>query len=104
MNDLREQFAALAHEQWSGWMNHMFQKSIEGDDGSVVIPAPLVARWKRQMNTSYADLPLDEQESDRAEAEKMLKVAQSYWSHQDVQSDRTIDTSKKEEGASPIGD
>ncbi len=76
MNNLREQLAALAHEQWAGWMKYLFENSKEADDGSVEIPASLVARWKRQMATSYHDLPENEKESDRAEAEKILHVIQ----------------------------
>jgi hypothetical protein len=77
MNDLREQLAALDHEQWAGWMNYLFEKSEEGEDGSVIIPKLLVLRWKRQMNTPYTDLSEDEKESDRAEADKVLRLIQS---------------------------
>ena len=76
MNDLREQLAALSHEQWAGWMKYLLEKSTEGDDGSVVIPAAFVARWKRQMNTPYIDLPENEKESDRSEADKFTHVFQ----------------------------
>jgi hypothetical protein len=74
MQDLREQLAELAHEQWAGWMRYLFDNSIEGEDGETIIPAPLVLRWKRQMNTSYADLPEAEKESDRVEADKVLHL------------------------------
>lgn len=76
MKDLREQLAALEHEQWVAWMKYLFEKSPENDEGCVEIPASLVARWKRQMNTSYVDLPENEKESDRAEADKVLRVIQ----------------------------
>lgn len=74
MNDLREQLAELEHTQWAGWMQYLFENSIEVSDGNVVIPSVLVARWKRQMNTSYVDLPENEKESDRAEADKVLLI------------------------------
>lgn len=77
MNNLREQFAALAHEQWSGWMKYMFEQSLEREDGCIEIPSSLVNRWKRQMNTTYIELPEDEKESDRVEADKVLHVIQS---------------------------
>ena len=76
MNNLREEVAALEHEQWAGWMKYLFENSVESDDGRIEIPASLVARWKRQMNTSYADLTENEKESDRAEADKVLRVIQ----------------------------
>ena len=76
MNDLREKLAAIEHEQWAGWMKYLFEKSIEIGDGRVEIPALFVARWKRQMNIFYVDLPENEKESDRAEADKVLRVIQ----------------------------
>lgn len=71
---LREQLAALAHEQWCGWMRYMFERSSERIDGTVIIPRGLVERWTRQMETAYADLPEDEKESDRTEADKVLAL------------------------------
>lgn len=73
-DDVREQLADLAHEQWSGWMQYLFAKSAVNDDGSVSIPTELVERWQRQVSTPYADLPGHEQESDRVEADKVLRV------------------------------
>jgi hypothetical protein len=70
----REQLAALAHDRWAGWMKYLFEKSIERDDGYVEIPAHLVTRWMRQMNTAYVDLPESEKESDRAEADRILSA------------------------------
>lgn len=71
-NAYREPLAALAHTQWSGWMKYMFDKSRRNPGGSITIPAALVARWTRQMQTPYADLPDEERASDRREAEKVL--------------------------------
>lgn len=76
MADPREEaLAALAHEQWSGWMEYLFDK-CEGsyEDGSLTIPEEYVTRWKRQINTSYAELPEEEKESDRIEARKVLAL------------------------------
>ena len=70
----REELANYAHEAWSGWMRYMFGKSIENIDGSVTIPADSVRRWKRQCATKYEDLPEEEKESDRDEADKMTKI------------------------------
>lgn len=69
----REELAAYAHEAWSGWMTYMFSKG-EFADGFWVMPEWAVNRWRRQMNTLYADLPEDEKESDRAEADKMIEI------------------------------
>ena len=71
---MRERLAALAHEQWSGWMRYLFRQCIHHVDGSATIPPSLVARWMRQMNTPYSDLPEAEKESDRKEADNVIKV------------------------------
>jgi Fe-S cluster biosynthesis and repair protein YggX len=77
--DLREVFAAIAHDAWAGWMKYLFEKCHTADAAplcgkEVVIPAELVERWTRQLNTPYADLPENEKESDRKEADKYLGV------------------------------
>ena len=62
-NELREALANLFHDQWSNWMKYLFSKSVENvNDGSVLIPAELVERWKRQANTLYEELSEDETE------------------------------------------
>lgn len=67
-----EALADVAHRSWSGWMEHLFGKSTENEDGSVTIPKEQVDRWKRQIATSYAELPDEEKESDREEARKYV--------------------------------
>jgi hypothetical protein len=69
---LRERLAALAHRQWSGWMSYLFGKCRMNDDATLTIPAWAVERWQRQMNTSYFDLPEEEKDSDRKEADRIL--------------------------------
>ena len=70
----REALAAAAHQSWSGWMKYLFSQSSENPDGSVTIPPELVARWIRQMDTDYVNLPVNEKESDREEAERYGKA------------------------------
>lgn len=80
MNDeTREALAEYAHEAWSGWMKYMFEKMTEGVtdskvDGTFVMPEWAVKRWSRQMNIPYAELPEQEKESDRQEADRMLAI------------------------------
>jgi hypothetical protein len=71
---LKEKLADYAHVTWSGWMKYLFDRSVECDDGTVVIPKELVDRWKRQLNTDYQDLPEEEKESDRNEAKKIISI------------------------------
>ena len=73
----RECLARYAHDAWSGWMRYLFCQSENKDDGTVVIPADLARRWIRQMETSYDDLPENEKDSDRHEADKMLRILQN---------------------------
>jgi len=76
-DDKTEKLADYAHSSWSHWMKYLFSKSEEQDDGSVVIPKDLVERWKRQMKTSYSELPEKEKASDRDEANKIKKITDS---------------------------
>ena len=72
-----EKLAAYAHKAWSGWMDYLFEKSTLNTDGTVTIPVWAVERWKRQAKTPYAELPENEKESDRQEAEIMLEIVRS---------------------------
>lgn len=75
MTALRERLAELCHSQWSGWMRYMFSRMdwniiqtgmvMHGDDAK---------RWKRQMETTYAELSESEKNSDRTEADKFIAL------------------------------
>lgn len=76
---LREAMAAYSHEAWSQWMRYLFSKTETSnryfsDAPVVTIPDWAVERWTRQMNTPYADLPEEEKESDRLEADRIIEV------------------------------
>lgn len=60
-----EFYAERQHEIWAHWMEYQFSLCQEQADGSLVIPAEKVARWKRQLATSYDELSEPERESDR---------------------------------------
>lgn len=79
---MKEQYAELAHQMWSGWMEYMFSKCNQ-TRGGMLIPFESEQRWKRQMLTDYADLPESEKENDRAEANKMMKIVSSNFHHFD---------------------
>lgn len=71
--EIRENLAALAHEQWSGWMKYLFSKCIYNHaDGTYTIPQWAVERWSRQMEVDYKDLSESEKDSDRAEADLVM--------------------------------
>src|SRR6056297_1021793 len=77
---MREKLADLCHKQWAGWMEYLFSKcfaevgQFDKDTGNLVIPKWAVDRWRRQMNTPYTELPENEKESDRKEADKFLAM------------------------------
>ncbi len=71
---IREILADLCHQQWSGWMKYLFSKGVFNENGTWTMPAWAVDRWKKQMNTPYANLSDTEQESDRTEADKFLII------------------------------
>jgi hypothetical protein len=69
---LREALAELAHEQWAGWMESLFQiydgKHPQWNwNGSC-------QHWRKQVDTPYAELSEEEKDSDRREADRMLDV------------------------------
>jgi hypothetical protein len=85
-DEVRELLAEYAHVTWSGWMRYMFSKGMfrpvmTDEDNPIeveqwIMPSWAVARWQRQMNTPYADLPETEKQSDREEADKILAIVQ----------------------------
>jgi len=48
------------------------------ESGEGVIPKDKLTRWERQMNTRYADLPEDEKESDRHQADKVIATVLAH--------------------------
>lgn len=67
---LREQLANLAHEQWSGWTEWMFENWDRGHSSG----ESFQSRWKRQCVTPYAYLSEEEKASDLVEADKVLAI------------------------------
>lgn len=71
---LVDQLAAIEHERWAHWQRYMHGKASRQDDGTLIIPADLVARWEKQIDTPYASLSADEQESDKEQVERYLPI------------------------------
>ena len=71
---MKEQLAEHAHNQWSGWMKYLFSKGEYNNDGTWIMPKWAVDRWTRQMNTDYNNLSEEEKNSDRIEADEVLKI------------------------------
>lgn len=74
-----ERLAALEHERWCHWQRYMHSKCIpQGNDGSLLIPAELVARWSRQIETPYSELSEQERDSDREQVRRYLPLVIEY--------------------------
>jgi hypothetical protein len=71
---LVERLAAVEHERWSHWQRYMHTMAVRQPDGSLLLPAELVSRWERQMNTNYTELNEKEKESDREQVRKYLPI------------------------------
>lgn len=65
---LIEALAAIEHEQWSGWAEHMLANATAAN----------VRRWRRQIATPYAALSEAEKEKDRVFARKMLAAVAGH--------------------------
>jgi len=76
--ELIERLAHYEHESWSRWMRYLFAAAAPNADGSVTLPAHLVERWRRQIETAYADLTEAEKESDRQEVAHILPEIRAY--------------------------
>ena len=74
---LLEQLAAVEHERWSHWQRYVHSKCIRQPDGSLLLPADLVARWEKQIETKYEDLAPQEKESDRDQVRRYLPLIAS---------------------------
>jgi hypothetical protein len=77
LNGLVEKLAAIEHERWSHWQRYMHRQCIQQPDGSLLIPAELVARWERQIATTYTTLDDVAKESDREQVRKYLPLIAS---------------------------
>jgi hypothetical protein len=74
LDGLLEQLAAVEHERWSHWQRYMHSRCVRHPDGSLLLPADLVARWEKQIDTKYSQLDEKEKESDREQVRKYLPL------------------------------
>ncbi len=71
---LLEQLAAAEHDRWSDWQRYVFTQCQQAADGSLVVPAELVRKWSRQMDSPFAALTEAEKDSDREQVERYLPI------------------------------
>ena len=69
-----DRLADKEHERWAHWQQYVHDNCTPGADGSLIIPAELVARWTEQIRTPYAELSESERESDREQVRRYLPL------------------------------
>ena len=74
LDSLTDSLAAIEHERWSHWQKHVHDNGTHQKDGSLILPAELVERWKRQIETPFTELTEAEKESDREQVRKYLPL------------------------------
>ena len=74
LETLVEKLAGVEHERWAHWQRYMHERGKRQSDGSLLIPADLVARWERQITTPYSALTDQEKESDREQVRRYLSL------------------------------
>lgn len=67
-----ERLASIEHERWAHWQGYMHSKGELQPDGSMLLPADLVAQWSKQIETSYDKLTPEERESDREQVRRYV--------------------------------
>lgn len=75
---LLEELAAIEHQRWAHWQAYVHGNGARQPDGSLVLPAPLVERWERQIRTAYRELSEAEKESDREQVRKYLPLLERW--------------------------
>ena len=71
---MREKLASLQHDIWSHWMKYLFSCCEKTNSGNYLIPKDKVNYWGRQMKLKYNKLAEKEKDSDRHQADKIIKL------------------------------
>lgn len=72
--ELMRRLATVEHERWAHWQQYVHASGERRQDGALVIPAELVARWESQIATPYAQLSIEEQLSDQEQVRRYLPI------------------------------
>lgn len=79
--ELLNSLAAIEHQRWAHWQAYLHDECEVLEDGSLKIPAELVQRWTRQIQTPYSELSEPEKESDREQVLKYLPTISAALLH-----------------------
>ena len=61
-NEVIDRLASIEPGRWAHWQRYVHAHCQRLEDGSLIIPPDLVARWERQAETPFVDLSEDERE------------------------------------------
>jgi hypothetical protein len=75
---LIEELSAVEHARWAHWQRYMHDQCERLPDGRLAIPAELVARWEKQIETPYDQLSEKEKDSDREQVERVLPILAKF--------------------------
>lgn len=78
--EIFEKLADIEHTRWAKWQKYMHSKCeelIHIGERSLIIPAGLVQRWERQIETPYSELSEQEKQSDREQVEEYWHIIDS---------------------------
>lgn len=74
IRSITDELAAVEHERWAHWQRFVHDQASRQPDGSLRLPAELVERWERQIETRFEDLSEKEKESDREQVRRYLPI------------------------------
>lgn len=77
-DSLLEALAAQEHTRWANWMRFLFECGESQGNGTFIIDARCVRRWRRQVKQEYSELAEPEKEQDRNEVRKTLALLASF--------------------------
>lgn len=66
--------AATQHEIWANQANFLLSCGEARSDGSIVLSADVIARFRRQIDTPYANLPVAGKTVAKEQAAKIIAV------------------------------
>ena len=66
--------AEAEHERWAHWQRYLHDQCVRGEDGALIIPAQLVERWSKQIDTPYPHLSEAEKKSDQEQVQRYLPI------------------------------
>jgi hypothetical protein len=75
LDGLIDTLASVEHERWAHWQRYLHSKCVpQRLTGDLLIPAELVKKWEKQIDTPYSELSELEKESDREQVRKYLPL------------------------------